>query len=70
MTRDQARIILAFAASNMKPKEAGEILYMCSSNVQYHLRQIKEQMGWDPRNFYDLCYLVGIAVQRLGDTVI
>ena len=66
MTRQQARIILAFAENDMKIKATAEHLYLDQGNVSYHLKRIREQMGWNPRKFYDLCLLVGVAVQRVG----
>ena len=66
MTKFQAEIIMAYAESNMKPKAAGKKLYMSGEAVCYHLAKIQKQMGFNPRKFFDLCYLVGIAAQRLG----
>ena len=66
MTKQQAKIILAFAENDMKIKPTAKQLYMCERNVQYHLDKIREHMGWNPRKFYDLCYLVGVAMQRVG----
>ena len=66
MTKRQAEIILAYAKGNMNTKSASEKVFMCRQNVRYHLRAIRKQMGRDPCNFFDLCYLVGIAVQKLG----
>ena len=71
MTKEQAKIILAYAENDMKIKPTSEKIYMCEANVHYHLKKIREQMGWNPRKFYDLCYLVGVAMQRIsGDTVV
>ena len=66
MTKHQAKIILAFAENDMKIKPTSEKLYMCEANVHYHLTKIQRQMGWNPRKFYDLCFLVGVAAQRVG----
>lgn len=66
MTRQQAELILAFAENDMRIEPTGKKLYMSGANVAYHLTKIRKQMGWNPRNFYDLCYLVGIALQRMG----
>lgn len=66
MTKKQAEIIMAYAKSNMSLKEAGSKIYMHPTTVSYNLGKIKEQMGWNPKNFFDLCYLVGVAAQRLG----
>ena len=66
MTNEQAKIIIAFAESDMLIKAASKKLFMSDANVSYHLKKIKKQMGFNPRKFFDLCYLVGIAAQRLG----
>lgn len=69
MTRQQAKIILAFAENDMEIKATAKQLYMSDGTVAYYLTRIREQMGWNPRKFYDLCYLVGVAAQRLGGRV-
>ena len=66
MNKEQAKIILAFAENDMKISATAKQLYRSGDNVGYHLDKIREQMGWNPRKFYDLCYLVGVAAQRLG----
>lgn len=66
MTKEQAEIIMAYARSNMDAKAAGRELYMSDATVHYRLSQIREQMGWNPKEFFDLCYLVGVAAQRIG----
>ena len=70
MTKEQAKIILAFAENDMKIKPTAEQLYRSGENVGYHLDKIREQIGWNPRKFYDLCYLVGIASQRMGGNTV
>ena len=66
MNKYQAKIILAFAENDMKIRPTAKQLYMSDCNVSYHLKKVRMQMGWNPFKFYDLCYLVGIAVQRIG----
>ena len=66
MTEKQAEIILAYAECNMNTVAAGRKIYMSEGNVSYHLTQIRKQTGLNPKRFYDLCRLVGIATQRLG----
>lgn len=68
MTKLQAEVILAYAENNMSARGAAKQVFMTDANVGYHLNRIRKQMGWNPRNFYDLCYLVGVAVQRTGST--
>ena len=66
MTAKQAEIILAYAECNMNTVAAGRKVYMSEGSVSYHLTQIRKQTGLNPKRFYDLCRLVGIATQRLG----
>jgi hypothetical protein len=66
MSREQAEIIMAFAKNDMQLKAAGKELYMTGATVAYHLTKIRKQMGWNPRKFFDLCFLVGVAAQRIG----
>ena len=65
MNQRQAKIILAFAENDMQIKATAKQLYLSDGTVAYHLKRIREQMGWNPMKFFDLCYLVGVAAQRL-----
>ena len=66
MTPFQAKLILAYAENDMSVKETGKKIFMSSASICYNLDKIQKQMGWNPRKFYDLCYLVGIAAQRVN----
>ena len=66
MTEEQAKIILAYADNDMVIKRAGEQVCLHPTGVNYHLKKIRKQTGWDPFKFYDLCYLVLIARSVLG----
>ena len=66
MTKEQARVVMAYARNNMEAKAASKELYMTDMTVHYRLKQIHDQLGWNPKKFFDLCYLVGIGVQMLG----
>lgn len=66
MTKEQAEIILAFSENDMKVGKTGEQLYMSDATVIYNLNKMRRQLGWNPRKFYDLCLLVGVAAQRMG----
>ena len=66
MTKEQAEIIMAFAKNDMQLQAAAKELYMTGATVAYHLTKIRKQMGWNPRKFFDLCFLVGVAAQRIG----
>ena len=69
MTRKQAKIVLTFADNDMSIKRTADSLYMNSNTVARNLDKIQKQCGWNPRRFYDLCYLVGVAVKRHGNNI-
>lgn len=66
MTKQQAKVIMAYAEKNMNACAAGLLLYMSEGTVSYHLRKVFLNTGRNPRKFFDLCYLVGMAAQILG----
>ena len=66
MTEKQAEIVMAFAKSSMNMREAGRSLFLHPTSVLYNLNRVYEQTGKNPREFFDLCYLVGIAAQMGG----
>lgn len=66
MTEKQAKIVMAFARNNMNMREAGRSLFLHPTSVLYNLNRVYEQTGKNPREFFDLCYLVGIAAQMGG----
>lgn len=66
MTEHQAKIILAYAKNGMRAGAAGKELFMAGQNVHHHLRKIKRDTGLNPKNFFDLCRLVGIAASVKG----
>ena len=68
LTKFQAELVLAYARNSMSARQTGQELWVSAEDVHYHLRRIKEDSGLDPKNFYDLCRLVGIAVSAKGGT--
>lgn len=66
MTKEQAEIILTYAESNMNAMAAGKKLFMHEATVSYHLRKVFLNTGRNPKKFFDLCFLVGMAAQILG----
>ena len=66
MTEKQAEIVMAFARSDMNMHETGRAVFMHPTSVLYNLNRVYEKTGKNPRNFFDLCYLVGIAAQMGG----
>ena len=67
MTEKQAEIVMAFARSDMNMHETGRAMFMHPTSVLYNLNRVYEKTGKNPRNFFDLCYLVGIAAQMGGN---
>lgn len=51
-------IILAMAECNMNESEVSRKLHFHRNNVVYHCEQVREKIGLNPRNFYDLVKLV------------
>jgi sugar diacid utilization regulator len=47
-------------------RETGRAMFMHPTSVLYNLNRVYEKTGKNPRNFFDLCYLVGIAAQMGG----
>ena len=66
MTEHQAKVVMAFAKNNMRAKDTGKYLHVVEQDVHYHLRRVKEITGLDPKNFFELCRLVGIAASVTG----
>lgn len=66
MTKEQAEVIMAYAKNDMEAKATGDELFMTDMTVHYRLKQIYYQTGKNPKKFFDLCYLVGIAAQMGG----
>ena len=67
MERIDAKLIIAFARSNMVVVDTG-LKVGCSRNtVIYHFEKIRKATGLDPRNFFDLGELYEIARNTLGD---
>ena len=66
MTELQAKIILAYARHDMKVMRVAKEIYVTDSVVHYYFQKIKQETGLDPKKFYDLCRLVGIAASITG----
>lgn len=54
-------VLKAYMDANMVCTEAAKSLYMSSSNIDYHLNQIKHYSGLNPKNFYDLVKLMEVV---------
>lgn len=66
MTKEQAEVIMTYARNGMDARAASKELYLTDGSVHYHIRKIREVTGKDPKDFFDLCFLVGMAQQVLG----
>ena len=66
MTAYQAKIVLAYAINSMNAEDTGRYLHMVPQNVHYHLDKINRDTGLNPKNFFDLCRLIGIAASAKG----
>ena len=67
MDRTDAKIIIAFAQSNMSMVDAGLKVGYSRTGITYRFDNIKKATGLDPRNFFDLGELYTIARNILGD---
>ena len=61
LTAQQALVVLAYAKHSMDARAVAKEMGVSDGAIHYHLRIIEEQTGRNPRKFYDLCWLVGIA---------
>ena len=60
-------VVMAFAEANMKPGGASKQYHMSHNGVYYHLLSVKVKTGLDPKNFFDLCQLVGMITKERKD---
>jgi hypothetical protein len=67
MERFDAKIIIAYAQSNMKKNIAASKVYCSPGSITNHFRIIRKETGLDPENFFDLGELYTIARGKLGD---
>ena len=63
MTVKQARIVIAYAQNDMDARATGHAMHLTDGSIAYHLRNVASETGKDPKKFFDLCWLVGMAVQ-------
>ena len=66
MKKNQAKVVLAFADSDMNISGTGRKLFLCRSTILWYLDAIKRDTGLDPRRFYELIKLVDIAKRVLA----
>lgn len=63
MTELQQLVVIAFAKSNMRIDVAAREMNCHRNNILYHLQQIHDKTGLNPRNFFDLIKLYEIATK-------
>lgn len=66
MTKEQAEVIMTYARNGMDARATSKAMYVSDGTVHYYMRRILEATGKDPKDFFDLCFLVGMAQQVLG----
>lgn len=67
LTETQARIVLALAANNINVSATAKAIHYGRSTLEYHLHQIQERTGLNPKNFHDLQTLEKIAHATLKE---
>ena len=63
MTYKQAKIVIAYAQNDMDARATGYAVNLTDGSIAYHLRNVASETGKDPKKFFDLCWLVGMAAQ-------
>ena len=67
MNQAQAKIILLYAKENMNLSEVARQAHYHRNTLEFHLGRICDITGLDPKNFYDLVELVGMANEILKE---
>jgi len=68
MTEENARIILALADNDMVANRAGRKLYMHRNSIKWRMHKVEEETGLNALKFYDLCKLIPMAKEVLGES--
>lgn len=68
MTRLEAKIVIGLAKNGLNYSKTAKALYVCRNTVRYHVENIRESTGKDPRDFYDMIDLEKEARKVLGYT--
>lgn len=66
MTYKQAKIVIAYAENDMDARATGYAVHLTDGSIAYHLRNVAKETGKDPKRFFDLCWLVGMAAQVIA----
>lgn len=67
MSEIEANVVVMFAQSDMIITETAKKLHYSKRTIGYYLDKVKKTTGLNPRNFFDLCELYTIAVNRLEE---
>ena len=63
LTGQQALVVLAYAKHSMDALAVAKEMGVTDGSIHYHLKNIQDSTGRNPRKFYDLCWLVGVAAK-------
>ena len=68
MTQIRAEVILRLAENGLDITPTGKAMFLHPNTVKYHIHKIQKETGKNPRDFYDMCYLLPLAreILRLG----
>lgn len=65
MKRLDAEIIVKLAENGLDIAPTARAMYLHANTLKYHIRKIQKETGKNPRDFYDMCYLLPRAKQLL-----
>ena len=66
MTEHDAELILALADNGLVMHKVAKLCYLHHNTVRYHVDNIREKTGLDPRDFWDMQKLVPMAQRTLA----
>ena len=58
MNTTDKEVLIAYAENNMNVSETARVMMYHRNSIEYHLRNIKETTGLNPRCFFDLVKLL------------
>lgn len=67
MTHDEATLIMTFAKCDMSFTRTAKVMYVDPTTVRYRLEKFQQKTGWNPMDFFDLCYLIGVLKNIKGE---
>lgn len=66
ITPRDAELILALADNGLVMHKVAKLCYRHPNTVKYHVENIREKTGLDPRDFWDMQKLVPMAQRTLA----